>query len=104
MVHSEKAQTIDLGCEQSLNHRENIPPRLLTFHNSPSSGLRPRKNGCILPSKMKTKLSINDRIITPDGLHGIIVEVEPIGEFKIILDSGETAYWFPEDLRKEASK
>ena len=49
---------------------------------------------------MKT-LKINDRIITPDGLHGIIVEVEPIGEFKIILDSGEVAYWFPEDLRKE---
>lgn len=50
---------------------------------------------------MKTKLQINDRVETPDGLHGIIVEVEPIGEFKIILDSGETAYWFPEDLRKE---
>ena len=48
-----------------------------------------------------TPLQINDRVETPDGLHGIIAEVEPIGEFKIILDSGETAYWFPEDLRKE---
>ena len=50
---------------------------------------------------MKT-LKINDRVVTPDGLRGIIVAIEPIGEFKIVLDTGEEVWWFPEDLKKVA--
>ena len=46
------------------------------------------------------KLKINDRVETPDGLHGIIVEVEPIGEFKIILDSGDEVFLVPRGFKK----
>ena len=67
MVHSEKAQTNYYGYEQSLNHWGNLPPRPLTVSNLPTSGLRLKNKGCILPSKMKTlKIFPRKTMATPD--------------------------------------
>jgi hypothetical protein len=54
-------------------------------------------------SNMKTpKLEINERVITPQG-PGTIQEIMPIGEYRILLDTWEEVYFFPEDIQKEGN-
>lgn len=50
---------------------------------------------------MPTMITINSEIIMPDGLKGIVVEVLPIGELRILGLDGEEYFYYPEDVEEQ---